>query len=211
MSLHSPQNAHTHTTHMYSHPRPLHTFPIYTRPESPHKPAHRHTQSTCTPTSPITHTQLAHNLSPIHSPHTPTHTHIPHLHLPYTSTPHARTRVTCPSPAAHTHSYTHKNLTITRLPHPICPVHTQTGPHTCRAHARKTPPQQALPPPATNAEKCGKAPSPKPWEERFFPLTGSLLLSASEGPVRLPGRLGAEPAGKACLPARCALWGCSKS
>lgn len=178
---------------MYPHPRPLHTLPMYTSLASPYKHAHRHTHSTCMPTSPITHTQLAHNLFPIHSPHTPTHTHIPHLHLPYTSTPHAHTHVTCPSPAAHTHSHTHKNLTITWLPHPICPVHTQTGPYPCHAHARKTPPQQqAFPPPATNAERCGKAPSPEPWDERFFLLTGSPLClgGASEAARSTQSRAG---------------------
>ena len=172
-----PKCAHTHHTRVPISPPSAHIpnvhppcVPSQTCPQA-------HTLNMHANLSHHTHPTHAHNLSAIHSPHTPTHTHIPHLHLPYTSTPHARTCVTCPSPAAHTHSHTHKNHTITRLPHPICPVHTQTGPHTCHALARKTPPQQqALPPPATNAERCGKAPSPKPWEEHFFLLTGSPLF-----------------------------------
>ena len=209
MSLHSLQNVHTHPTHMYSHPHPLHTFPIYTRPESPHKHAHRHTHSTCTPTSPITHTQLAHNPSPIHSPHTPTHTHIPHLHL-------------------HTHQHpTHAH--VSHVPHPLH-THIHTHIKTSQSQGFHIPSalfthEQALTPAAHMPER-------HPYSKHFHPQQptqksverhpalspgksasshSQALLSASEGPVRLPGWLGAQPAGKACLPAWCALWSCRKS
>lgn len=211
VSLHSPQNAHTHTTHMYSHPSPLHTFPMYTPSASPHKHAHRHTHTTCTPTSPITRSQLAHSLSPIHSPHTPTHTHIPYLHLPYTSTSHAHTHVTCPSPAAHTHSHTHIKTSQSqgfRIPSALFTDKQALTPamHMPERHPHSNKhflPQQPM------LKGVERRPAPSPGKSTSS--CSQALLSALEGPVRLRGWFRAEPAGKACLPARCVLWGCRKS
>lgn len=192
MSLHSPQNAHTHTTHMYPHPRPLHTFPMYTPLASPHKHAHRHTHSTCTPTSPITHTQLAHNLSPYTlptHPHTPTlltytfHTHQHPTHAHVSHVPHP----------LHTHIHTHIKTSQSRGFHIPSALFTHKQALTPAMHMpERHPHSNKHSPPATNAERCGKAPSPEPWEERFFLLTGSplCLRGASEAARSTQSRAG---------------------
>lgn len=175
VSLHF-QNAHTHTTHMYSHPSLCILSQCTPPPLSPHKHAHRaHTHYVHTNLSHHTH-PTRHTIHPRYTlPHTPTHTHIPlptpsiHINTPRTHACHMS------PPAAHTHSHTHiKNLTVTRLPHPICPVHTQIFSHLPCTCQKDTPTATGTSSPS-NQYKGVVAPSPEPWEVILFLLTGSPL------------------------------------
>ena len=209
-SVYTPPKMHIHTPHTCTHipalcthsqctppPRPLINMPTGTHTLRAHQPLPPHT--------PSSHTLYRRYTLPTH-PHTPTFLTYTfhHINTPRTHTCHmALTRCT------HTFTHTHKNLTVTRLPHPICPVHTQTGPHICHAHARKTPPQQQALPQQPMLKGVERRPGPSPGKSTSS--CSQALLSALEGPVRLRGWFRAEPAGKACLPARCMLWGCRKS